>query len=472
MHLNLGEIAAILGTHSRDPVVMAFGYSIDSRTVMPGQLFFAIRGPRFDGHQFVADAMQRGAAAAVVGHGKMAGMPAQFASQLIEVEDTTRALQSLGNAVRRKWGKRLVGITGSTGKTTTKEMIAAVLGKEFSVRKSRGNLNNGYGLPLTLLSLEEEHEVAVLELGMSAPGELTRLTRIAEPQVGVVTNVGPVHLEFFESVDAIGKAKRELLDNLAVGATAVLNNDDERVKRFREGFEGNCVTFGFAEGSDYRIVDLVSEGEKGSRFRVVGRDFDGEFFVPLPGRHNTQNAAAAIATASIFGIPVTDVAEALGSFHSIHQRSEVLHLAEGITVINDCYNSNPLAMEYMLETLAGWKSARRRILVAGEMLELGPTSAELHRAVGRKCAQAGLESLLAVRGDAIYFLEGAVEAGFPAAHGEFFADASQVPEFLGSILQPGDVVLVKGSRGVHLESVTDALIAKLGHPTIPESPEK
>jgi UDP-N-acetylmuramoyl-tripeptide--D-alanyl-D-alanine ligase len=467
MHLNLGEIGVNLASQSAEPAAVAFGYSIDSRTLMPGQLFFAIRGPRFDGHRFVLEAMQRGAVGAVIERGRAIEIPQQFASRLIEVTDTTQALQSLGNAVRRKWGKRLVGITGSTGKTTTKEMIAAALGKGFSVRKSRGNFNNTYGLPLTLLSLEQDHEVAVLELGMSAPGELALLTRIAEPQVGVVTNVGPVHLEFFDSVDAIAEAKRELLENLAAGATAVLNNDDERVKRFRDGFEGYCVTFGFTEGSDFRVVDLALEGEKGSRFRVVGREFDGEFFVPLPGRHNTQNAAAAIATASLFGIPVRDIAGALGNFHGIHQRSEVLHLGKGITVVNDCYNSNPPAMEYMLETLADWKSARRRILVAGEMLELGPTSAELHREVGRKCAKVGLEWLLAVQGDAAYFLKGAVESGFPTGHGEVFADASAVPDFLCPKLQSGDVVLIKGSRGVHLETVTQALIAKFGHPSNP-----
>jgi len=457
MELTLGEVAATLGSSSQSSEQRVRGYSIDSRTVTPGQLFFAIRGPRFDGHKFVAQALERGAVGAVVNETYWQESPEGLRPSLIPVHETTKALQQLGHWVRRQWGGRLIAITGSTGKSTTKEMAAAILGQRYRVLKSQGNLNNHYGLPLTLLGIEPHHEVVVAELAMSGAGEIALLARLAVPQVGVVTNVAPVHLQYFDSVESIGRAKRELVENLPAGATAILNQDDPRVRQFRVGFPGRVVTFGFGEGSDYRAVEIRPDLMQGCHFRLQSPRLGGEYYVLVPGRHNVQNAVAAIAASSTMEISNEDVRQALETFQPLAQRSEILTLPSGVVVINDCYNSNPLAMENMLETLANWPGARRRLVLAGEMLELGPASPELHRAIGRKCRESGLDWLVAVQGDAQFLMDGAQGAGMPPERTRFFASADDAADFCRSLLRPGDVVLVKGSRGVHLEKVVESL---------------
>jgi UDP-N-acetylmuramoyl-tripeptide--D-alanyl-D-alanine ligase len=481
MHLSIGEIANILGSSTTRTESAVGQYSIDSRTTQPGSVFFAIRGARFDGHDFVAQAFDRGAVAAVVEQEFLNRSAEAHRDSLIPVRDTVLALQQLAQAVRRKWGRQVIGVTGSTGKTTTKELLATLLATRFAVHRSSGNLNNLYGVPLALLALEPKHEVAVLEMAMSSRGEIARLTQIAEPEVGVVTNVAPVHLEFFDSVDSIARAKRELIENLKPPATAVLNYDDSRVRGFANGFQGRTVTFGFEDNAQIQGVDWQKAGPGGSRLRVrglgarasrpllpdAGRDGSGlqergpaadcDFELHLPGRHNAENLLAALAAASLFAIPAADLQRAVASFHSLHQRSEIIELPNGTVLVDDSYNSNPLAMERMLETLAAWPSARRRIVVAGEMLELGVSSPDLHRAVGRKCAASGVDRLVAVQGDARYLLEGAVEAGMPLEHAQFFARAQEAAAFCRTIIRPEDLVLVKGSRGVALERIVDVL---------------
>jgi len=459
MNLTLGEVAVLLSSSVGLPDDDIHGYSLDSRAIAPGQLFFAIRGPRFDGHEFVGKALERGAAGAVVESAFAATAPAQWRSRLLAVPDPSAALQGLGRAVRRKWGKQLIAVTGSTGKSTTKELLAEILARRLRVMRSPGNLNNDFGLPLALLSLAPDQDVAVVELGMSHAGEIARLARLAEPEVGIVTNVAPVHLEFFPSVDAIASAKRELVDYLSTrgrDGVAVLNEDDERVRKFREGFPGPVVTFGFSSDAEFRAGAVEAGPGQGTTFAVTTPAWQAEFSLSLPGRHNVQNALAAIAAASLWEIPVEEMRQALAGFQNLHQRSEVLTLPRGITVINDCYNSNPLAMERMLETLESWPAARR-LLIAGEMLELGPTSPDLHRTVGRKCAGSGVDWLVAVQGNARFILEGAAEGGLSSARLRFFNDATQAGEFCKALLEPGDVVLVKGSRGVHLETAIELL---------------
>jgi UDP-N-acetylmuramoyl-tripeptide--D-alanyl-D-alanine ligase len=460
MELTLGEVATLLNARCNAPERVVAGYSIDSRSIAPGQLFFAMRGPRFDGHQFIAQAIERKAAGAVVEKVFFDQAPPGLTPILLPVPSPLEALQHLGRCVRRKWGHPLVAVTGSTGKSTTKEMIAALLGRRFSVHKSAGNLNNHYGLPLTLLALEPAHEIAVVELAMSATGEIAHLASIAEPDTGVVTNVAPVHLEFFDSVESIAKAKRELVENLSSREgppTAVLNYDDARVQSFAEGFEGKVVTFGMGRGADFQVLGVKPSEGIGSEFRVIGPNLDADFVLPLPGRHNVQNALAAIAVASSLDVPPVEMRRGLAEFQNLPQRGESLILPGAVTIIDDCYNSNPQAMECMLETLRTWPGARRRIVVAGEMLELGPQSPKLHIETGRKCAQANLAWLIAVQGDARFFLEGAVAAGLPPAQTRFFPEARWAGEFCQSRLEPGDVVLVKGSRGVHLEAVIEVL---------------
>jgi UDP-N-acetylmuramoyl-tripeptide--D-alanyl-D-alanine ligase len=460
MTLTMGEVAAYLGASCGVTDRPIKGYSIDSRSIAPGQLFFALRGPRFDGHQFVGQVLERGAAGAVVESAFYATAPAEWQPALLPVADTRRALQTLAREVRRRWGKPLVAVTGSTGKSTTKEMIAAILSRRMRVLRSPGNLNNDYGLPLALLGLEPEHQVAVVELAMSAPGEIARLAQLAEPQVGVVINVAPVHLQFFDSVDAIARAKRELIDYLATTgpeAVAVLNEDDERVRRFAEGFPGRVVTFGFSPKADFRATAITMDTPQMVAIRAETPNWSDKFTLPLPGRHNVLNALAALAASDPFRIPPQEIGAALSSFENLHQRSEILTVPGGVTVIDDGYNSNPLAMECMLEALAVWPKVRRRIVVAGEMLELGPTSPELHRGVGRQCAQNGVAWVIAVQGDARFIAEGAVEGGIPPAQTRFFPDAQSAGEFCRTLMAPGDVILVKGSRAVHLEAVIELL---------------
>ncbi|HEY6291370.1 MAG TPA: UDP-N-acetylmuramoyl-tripeptide--D-alanyl-D-alanine ligase, partial [Terriglobia bacterium] len=452
MELSLAEAAGILGSTSGAPERLAQSYSIDSRTLAAGALFFAIRGPNFDGHKFVAQALERGAVSAVVECDWAASAPPAVLPFLIPVANTISALQDLGSAVRRKWGRPLVAVTGSTGKTTTKELIAAVLGGRYAVHKSGGNLNNHLGVPLTLLALTKAHDLAVLEFGMSHAGEIAHLARVAAPALGVVTNVAPVHLESFDSLDGIAAAKHELIENLTSPSTAILNYDDTRVRDFRDGFIGRVVTYGFEHGADYRASGFrLSKGAHGSLeslFRVQGPECEAELRLALPGRHNVENALAAIAVGRLLGASPGAVAAALASFTPFRSRTEVVQLSAGATLINDSYNSNPRALEQMLKLLRDWPAAERRIVVAGEMLELGPSSPEWHRAAGHTCATSSVDWLLAVQGNARLLVEGALESGFPSERARFFAGAEEAGRFCRSILRPRDVVLVKGSRGV------------------------
>src|SRR3954471_2602015 len=295
----VAEFTGAVGTFELDAV--AEGYSIDSRSIKPGEIFFAVKGERLDGHDYVEAALQNGALAAVIDRKRVARFP--DTSKVLVVDDTLLALQSLGAAVRRRWGKPLVAVTGSAGKTTTKEAIAHVLAARFRVMKSEGNLNNHFGLPLQLLKLEPEHDIAVIEIGMNHPGEITALAQIAQPNAGVVTCVAPVHIEFFKSIAEIAKAKKELIDALPDQGTAILNADDDYVSRFGAHYNGRVVTFGINVPADVRAYKVQSAGTAGSRFEVVTREGHFEAELPLIGTHNIYNALAAVATGCAFDVP-------------------------------------------------------------------------------------------------------------------------------------------------------------------------
>lgn len=446
------------------PLARLAGVSIDSRTVRPGELFIAIRGPRHDGHNFVAAALAAGAMAGVVEAGRMAEFPEEVRLQLFTVADTLAALQHLAQAYCAWWrnarpGRRLAAVTGSAGKTTTKEILAALLAARFRVLKSEGNLNNEYGLPLTLLRLEEDHDAAVVELGMSRRGELSRLAEMAAPDIGVVTNVAAVHLEFFSSVEEIALAKRELIDGLkGAKPVAVLNADDPRVARFAEGFRGRTLLFGFSPEAQFRAEGIDVRGAEGSGFDYTGPAEHGWLELPLAGRHNILNALAALAAASEWGI---GLAEARGVFPALRpasMRGELVRFAAGFAVLNDCYNSNPAALARMVELMGATPGFRRRILVAGEMLELGATSCELHREAGREAARSGAADwIFGVAGNAEALVRGAIEAGHRPDHAQCFASADEAAKFLAEFVAPGDLLLVKGSRGVRLERIIVAL---------------
>ena len=469
----VGYLSAEVDWAGIDPDAWATGYSIDSRTLRPGELFFAVKGEKMDGHDFVRQALEKGAVAAVVSREKFSVLRSglaldipvrggragtlsapQSAPTLIPVEDTLAALQALAKSIRRLWARPLIAVTGSTGKTTTKEAIAHVLSSRFRVHKSEGNFNNHFGLPLMLLKLEPEHDAAVVELGMSHLGEITALAEIAQPETGVVTNVAPVHLEFFRSIAEIARAKYELIEALPTGGSAVLNADDEYVSQFGRDFQGRVITYGFGAAATVRAENLKSLGEKGSAFDIVIGDRRERATLALVGSHNVYNALAATAVALERGLNLTDLVSALTDLAPGDKRGQVVRLGN-ITVINDCYNSNPKALAAMVDTLAAMP-ARRRIVVAGEMLELGPQGEAMHREAGKHMAAKGIDVLVGVRGLAVHMVEAAKQMGISA---EFVAAPEQAGRWLARETREGDVVLLKASRGVKLEKALQQLSA-------------
>jgi|SRR5579884_51564 UDP-N-acetylmuramoyl-tripeptide--D-alanyl-D-alanine ligase len=444
-----------------DREAVASGYSIDSRTIKPGELFFAVRGEKYDGHDFVQQAFEKGAIAAVVSKEKLpalsidglAGVSASMPEKqrtLLPVDDPLLALQRLAQAVRRLWGRPLVGVTGSAGKTTTKEAIAQVLSTKYRVHKSEGNLNNHFGLPLMLLKLEPEHDCAVVEMGMSHAGEITALAKIAQPETGVVTNVGPVHLEFFKDISGIARAKYELIESLPANGTTVLNADDPYVSQFGRDFKGKVVTYGLAPTATIRAENITSRGEEGSSFDVILGGSREHALLPLVGAHNIHNALAAVAVAVEQGITFRQSVSALSQLRPADKRGQVVRIGN-IAVINDCYNSNPKALDAMVDALANMP-AKRRIVVAGEMLELGPLGEQMHADCGRHMAERKIELVLGVRGLAQHIVNAARQAGVRA---EFVATPDDAGEWLAREARDGDVVLLKASRGVKLERALD-----------------
>ena len=455
MKLSLARIAEFISANGDFlPQSVAQGYSIDSRTIASGQLFFAVKGERFDGHDFVEQVLEKGAAGAVVRKDQL-GRYANRA-RLLAVEDTLIALQTLATAVRKLWGKPLVGVTGSVGKTTTKEAIAHVLGSRFRVLKSEGNFNNHFGLPLMLLKLEPEYDVAVIEMGMSHAGEIRALAKIAQPETGVVTNVAAVHLEFFDSLAGIARAKYELVESLPTNGTAILNADDEYVSQFGRNFKGKVVMFGTRAGADVRAENIRSNGSSGTEFDVVIGSSRDHAQLPLVGEHNVLNALAAVAVGVERGLKPSEAVRALAALVATEKRGQVLQV-DNVTVINDCYNSNPKALKAMVDALAGMPG-KRHVVVAGEMLELGPAGEEMHRDAGRYIAGRKIDVLLGVRGLAQAAVEAAKQAGIRA---EFVGSAEEAGEWLRREAREGDAVLLKASRGVKLEKALETWQAQV-----------
>ena len=460
MTLTLGEIADWLHAEGVfNPDAQATGYSIDSRTVAAGELFFAVKGERMDGHDYVDAAVAKGAVAAVVSQRWLP--PAGFDEGRIlrvpdECEDCVlNAMQLLARRARERWGGRVIGVTGSAGKTTTKECIAAVLGTRFRVLKTEGNFNNHFGLPLTLLRLQPEHEVAVLEMGMNHAGEIAALCRIAQPEWGVVSNVGNAHQEFFsDGVAGIARAKRELIEALPANGVAFLNADDERVRLF--GGQSDCrpVLFGTSIDAAVRAVDVESHGLAGSRFSVSAGEQTVSLTMHLPGTHNVLNALAACAVGVESGIELAQCCAALEEMRPTSKRGNVVEW-HGARIVNDTYNSNPRALESMIAALAA-TPAQRRVLVAGEMRELGTEAGRLHQECGAAAASAGIDVVAGVTGHAEELANAAAAGG---AFGHFFTTAAEAGEWLRAEVQPGDVVLLKGSRGVQLERTLETLLA-------------
>lgn len=428
------------------------GFSIDSRRIRPGEFFVPLKGEKEDGHRYVPQAIARGAAGSFYARESVPPLPA--GSLLIGVSDVLKALQQVAAAYRRRFDLTVVGVTGSSGKTTTKDFIAGVLSRRMEILKTEGNLNNEIGLPLTLLSLEEKHRAAVLEMGMSAPGEIAVLAEIARPAIGVITNIGEAHLEMLGTVEAIAAAKEELLRHLGAGGIAVLNGDDSRLVEMGKRFPGKVHYYGFTSGS-IRCIRLSRQGEN-SFFRVRfpdGQDFD--FTLPLPGRHLVSNALAAICVGSLLGIAPPEIRAGLLESRVTAGRMEIVAGRSGVRVIDDSYNANPASVRAALRVLREL-GGENTVAVLGDMLELGPAAPQAHRAVGRFAARCGIGRLISVGELAREIAAGAAEEGLAAAacsgHAEVLAHLEALPPGAGWY------ILVKGSRGMHMERIVEALL--------------
>jgi UDP-N-acetylmuramoyl-tripeptide--D-alanyl-D-alanine ligase len=434
--------------------------STDSRAVGAGDFFVAIRGDRFDGHQFVAAALSSGATGALVDDATVVGSIGPSAV-VVQADDTTRALQAIARHVRRASGARVVAITGSAGKTTTKEVCAELLATRYSVFRNKGNLNNHIGLPLSLLELRARPDVAVVELGMNHPGEISTLVAIAEPEVRVWTNVGDAHIGFFATAEAIADAKAEILEGARADTLLVANADDSRVMARSRAFAGKLMSFGTAERADVQATAVEMRGLDGIRARV--RTPAGEFTLdtPLTGFGNLSNILAATAVAVHFDVPLQSIADRAAHLKPAHHRGELLRLPGGLTLIDDSYNSSPAALKRSLEILAAANGSARKIAVLGEMLELGTHSDRLHRECGRAAYSADLDLLVAVGGAAAQALaDEATAAGLPSSQIVVVADKAAAVEEVLRRVRPGDLVLVKGSRGIGLDLVVDRLKAE------------
>jgi UDP-N-acetylmuramoyl-tripeptide--D-alanyl-D-alanine ligase len=454
LNLTLGDCAAAMGGtlfrgNSGDTVSR---YAIDSRVLRGGELFFAIVGPNHDAHRFLGAAAAAGARALVVS--RQPNEPVGAAA-VIRVVDTTRALQDLAAHVRTMVSPlTVVSITGSCGKTSAKEISAALLAGHGPVLCSLGNLNNHYGLPLTLLRLGPGHRRAVCEMGISNPDEMPRLVEIARPDVGVVLNVNPVHLENFRSLEGIAAEKGKLVDGLGPGAVAVLNADDPLVAAMPPPAGCSTVTFGLERPADVAAGEVQLLGLGGVRFTLILDGVAaGRWFSPLPGRHNLANLLAGLAVVRAAGLDPRECETVAAGLQPYDMRGTVTRLDSGITLYDDSYNANPQAMAAVLEMMGRSKTPGRRAAALGDMLELGPGSDEAHREVGRRAARAGFALLAAVGARAAEVAAGAIEGGMAGNEIRTFDTAEAAGRFLAAELKPGDLLLVKGSRGVGMEAV-------------------
>jgi UDP-N-acetylmuramoyl-tripeptide--D-alanyl-D-alanine ligase len=418
---------------------------IDSREVKPDSVFFAIRGERLDGHRFLEQALGTARGAVV------SEVPQTVAPEkgLVVVDDTTKALGRMASSIRESYDFLLIGITGSAGKTTTKEMIAALIGTEKRTFKSWGNFNNQIGAPLCLDNMPDGAEVVVSEMGMNHAGEIAEIAGLMRPHIGVYTNIAPVHIEFFGTIEGIAAAKRELLENLAPNGTVIVNNDNEHVVRISSDFEGRRVTYGVEHAADYRATGIRERGLLGTRFVLEAEGETREMELVLPGRHNLDNLLAAIATARAVGISWDGIERGVSEVKPAYHRGVIIPW-RGATIYDDTYNSNPYALGRTLELMAQADVTGRRIAVIGDMLELGEQELEFHREAGRSIPRS-IDTVCGVGTRSQQLLEGAREAGFDAGKLRHFTDAEAAGAFLRAFVQEGDLVLLKGSRGVGLD---------------------
>ena len=427
------------------------GVSTDTRKIKKGELFLAIKGDRFDGHSFILDAVSKGAGGVLVQEGGITNANFKLPDvSFILVNDSVKALGNIGNFHRSRFTIPIIGITGSNGKTTTKEMTAAILSKKFNTLKNFGTENNNIGVPLTLMRLNSEHNIAVLEMGTNHLGEIRWLSEIARPTIAIITNIGPSHLEYLEDVDTVLKAKVEILEHMDKDAKLILNADDEYLKKIKTNLK--TVWFGFDKEADF-YADKINLEPDGVNFRLNGK---WDISLGVLGRHNVYNALSAIACAWDFGISIDEIKDALKEFRVPNMRMEVKRFGD-IKIINDTYNANPQSMKQAIETLRDMTTEGRKILIAGDMLELGTFSGRFHHLVGKQAAESGIDLIVAVGKLAEHVGKGAQEAGMSDRKIKLCAVMKEARKKVATLIKKGDTILIKGSRAMKMEEIVGDL---------------
>lgn len=437
-----------------DGSILVRGVSTDSRTIKRGELFFAIAGPNFNGNNFVGDAFNKGAAAAVVSRTFAQDTETLGLMPIISVDDTTAALGELAKFWREKHPVLLIAISGTCGKTTTKDMTAAILNESCSVLKTEGNLNNHIGLPLTLFRMNNIHNAAVVELGISKKGEMTKLCSICKPDICLLTNIGPAHLKTLENIEGVASAKGELFSSLKGDGTAIINIDDPWIFKIAEGVQQKKITFSIRKKADVCLRhSSENSGKISAWFNVFGSNIEVE--INALGMHNLSNAAGAIAASIAAGAETEDIVQGLKKFTPPDGRMKLVSLAHGITLIDDTYNANPLSAEASLKTICTIN--RRRIAVVGDMLELGSTAEENHRYIGTIAGRLGIDILFASGMFGRFTADGALEGGMHHENVYFIESKKKLLDLLTKIIRAGDTILVKGSRAAGMEEIVNRL---------------
>ena len=450
MDLTLTEVTKILHVDlKKNDSILINGFSIDSRTLREGMLFFALHGEHYDGHRFIEDVFSRKACGAVVSHDWYKEHEQNRAETLLPVDDPLTALQDVATHIRKSFEIPVIAITGTNGKTSTKEMIASVLETKYRIMKSQGNLNNHIGLPLSIGNWNRQGEIAIVEMGTNHFGEIRRLCEIAQPTHGVITNIGKGHLEFFGDLEGVARAKGELLEYLRSSGVAFLNGDDPYLLS-RIGLVKKTTTYGFSDGCDIRGEELGIDSNGFPEMKLGGRIVK----ISIPGRCNLYNGLAAAAVGRSFGVSWEDICDALGRFRTMDKRMEVINLS-GVTIINDAYNANPSSVKQSLETLRQMNNTGRKILVLGDMLELGEGSEAEHRDIGEEVVCMGIDALFCYGPMMKLAIESAHKSGLSKA--KHFDTKIALSDELNRYVRQGDVVLVKGSRGMRMEEVVDEL---------------
>jgi UDP-N-acetylmuramoyl-tripeptide--D-alanyl-D-alanine ligase len=439
--------------------VLFEGVSTDSRQCDPGNLFVALQGETFDGHHYLDQAIKKGATGLLV-HRRTETTPQEI--PVILVPDTLWALGDLAHFWRRRFSPTILAITGSSGKTTTKEMAAAILGAGRNILKTEGNFNNLIGLPLTLFNLNKDHTAAIVELGTNQRGEIGRLTRIATPDIGLITNIGPAHLEGFASIEGVAEEKKDLFLNMPPSGTIIINHDDPFLRNSGDAWSGRCVSFGLKEGADVRAERIIYRQERGTSFSLrIGEDRQ-EVVMPIAGEHQVMNALAAAASAWTAGATIADIGRGLTNFSPVPGRMEVLPLSNGAFVINDTYNANPASVGEAIKTLSNLRGNGRSVVVLGDMLELGDQEEVWHQKIGSLLADTGVNRVYLRGRLAGATAAGASKNGLPAAAVILREDPEEITRDILSYAKDGDWILVKGSRRMRMESIVEMIVNQVG----------